>query len=90
MPAPVAAKAASIDAAQARPLTWKSVVRSAPVVAVAGLAILVYRIASYWLPLLAGPPAYLLFRHRYGRPVFRRATPGVQGQPPTNERLGPR
>jgi uncharacterized protein (TIRG00374 family) len=38
------------------------------------LAILVYRIASYWLPLLAGPPAYLLFRHRYGRPVFRRAT----------------
>jgi hypothetical protein len=38
------------------------------------LAILVYRIASYWLPLLAGPPAYLLYRHRYGRPVFRRAT----------------
>jgi uncharacterized protein (TIRG00374 family) len=38
------------------------------------LAILAYRIASYWLPLLAGPPAYLLFRHRYGRPVFRRAT----------------
>ena len=37
------------------------------------LAILAYRIASYWLPLLAGPPAYLLFRHRYGRPVFRRA-----------------
>jgi len=42
------------------------------------LAILAYRIASYWLPLLAGPPAYLLFRHRYGRPVFRRATPGLQ------------
>ena len=40
------------------------------------LATLVYRIASYWLPLLAGPPAYLLFRHRYGRPVPRRATPG--------------
>jgi uncharacterized protein (TIRG00374 family) len=38
------------------------------------LAILAYRIASYWLPLLAGPPAYLLFRHRYGRPVFRPAT----------------
>jgi uncharacterized protein (TIRG00374 family) len=38
------------------------------------LAILAYRIASYWLPLLAGPPAYLLFRHRYGRPVFRRTT----------------
>src|SRR5215469_6246457 len=30
------------------------------------LATLAYRIASYWLPLLAGPPAYLLFRRRYG------------------------
>jgi uncharacterized protein (TIRG00374 family) len=29
------------------------------------LATLAYRIASYWLPLLAGPPAYLLFRRRY-------------------------
>ena len=53
------------------------------------LAILAYRIASYWLPLLAGPPAYLLFRHRYGRPVFRRATPGVQGQPPPGETVSP-
>ncbi len=43
------------------------------------LAILAYRIASYWLPLLAGPPAYLLFRHRYGRPAPRRATPGEAG-----------
>jgi len=40
------------------------------------LATLAYRIASYWLPLLAGPLAYLLFRRRYGRPVPRRATPG--------------
>jgi len=40
------------------------------------LATLAYRIASYWLPLLAGPPAYLLFHRRYGRPVPRRATPG--------------
>jgi uncharacterized membrane protein YbhN (UPF0104 family) len=32
------------------------------------LATLAYRLASYWLPLLAGPPAYLLYRHRYGRP----------------------
>jgi len=40
------------------------------------LATLAYRIASYWLPLLTGPPAYLLFRHRYGRPAPRRATPG--------------
>ena len=31
------------------------------------LATLAYRVASYWLPLFAGPPAYLLFRHRYGQ-----------------------
>jgi uncharacterized protein (TIRG00374 family) len=43
------------------------------------LAILAYRIASYWLPLLAGLPAYLLFRHRYGRPAPRRAAPGEAG-----------
>ena len=43
------------------------------------LAILAYRIASYWLPLLAGPPAYLLFRHRSGRPAPRRAAPGEAG-----------
>lgn len=35
------------------------------------LATLAYRLASYWLPLLAGPPAYLLYRHRYGRPAPR-------------------
>jgi uncharacterized membrane protein YbhN (UPF0104 family) len=52
-----------------------------PIFALAGvhpgyavLATLAYRVASYWLPLLAGPPAYLLFRRRYGRPVHRRAT----------------
>ena len=45
------------------------------------LATLAYRIASYWLPLLAGPPAYLLYRRRYGRPTPRRATPGTAGQP---------
>jgi len=45
------------------------------------LATLAYRIASYWLPLLAGLPAYLLFRHRYGRPAPRRATPAGGGQP---------
>jgi uncharacterized protein (TIRG00374 family) len=38
------------------------------------LATLAYRIASYWLPLLAGPPACLLFRRRYGRPTPRSAT----------------
>jgi uncharacterized protein (TIRG00374 family) len=45
------------------------------------LATLAYRIASYWLPLLAGPPAYLLYRRRYGRPTPRPATPGTAGQP---------
>jgi hypothetical protein len=29
------------------------------------LATLTYRLASYWLPMLAGPVAYALFRHRY-------------------------
>jgi uncharacterized protein (TIRG00374 family) len=43
------------------------------------LATLAYRIASCWLPLLAGPPAYLLYRHRYGRPTARRAVPGGAG-----------
>jgi uncharacterized membrane protein YbhN (UPF0104 family) len=38
-PTPVAAKAAAIDAAQARPLTWKTVVKRALAVAVAGAAI---------------------------------------------------
>ncbi len=38
------------------------------------LATLAYRVTSYWLPLFAGPPAYLLFHHRYGR-----ANPGQPG-----------
>ncbi|HLH28090.1 MAG TPA: flippase-like domain-containing protein, partial [Acidimicrobiales bacterium] len=29
------------------------------------LATLAYRLASYWLPLLCGPVAYFVFRHRY-------------------------
>ena len=37
-PGPVAAKAAAIDAAQARPLTWKTVVKRALAVAMAGAA----------------------------------------------------
>src|ERR1039457_6349151 len=45
------------------------------------LAPLAYRIASYWLPLLSGLPAYLLFRRRYGRPAPRRGTPGEAGSP---------
>jgi uncharacterized protein (TIRG00374 family) len=31
------------------------------------VATLAYRLASYWLPLASGPPAYALYRHRYGR-----------------------
>src|SRR5215469_7096897 len=38
-PAAVAAKAAAIDAAQARPMTWKEVVKRAVAVAVAGVAV---------------------------------------------------
>ena len=45
------------------------------------LATLAYRVASYWLPLLAGLPAYLLFRHRYGRPAPRRATTSGAARP---------
>jgi uncharacterized membrane protein YbhN (UPF0104 family) len=29
------------------------------------LATLAYRLVSYWLPLVAGPFAYLAHRHRY-------------------------
>jgi uncharacterized protein (TIRG00374 family) len=35
------------------------------------LATLMYRLVSYWLPVLAGPVAYLLFRRRYGSPAGR-------------------
>jgi len=45
------------------------------------LATLAYRVASYWLPLFAGPPAYLLFHHRYGRPKPKSARPTPVGQP---------
>jgi uncharacterized protein (TIRG00374 family) len=44
------------------------------------LATLAYRIASYWLPVLCGPPAYLLFRHRYGHPVPQHATPDADSK----------
>jgi uncharacterized protein (TIRG00374 family) len=45
------------------------------------LATLAYRIISYWLPLLAGPPAYVMFRRRYGRPAPRRARPAADARP---------
>jgi uncharacterized protein (TIRG00374 family) len=35
------------------------------------LATLAYRLASYWIPLGAGPPAYVLYRRRYGRWAHR-------------------
>jgi uncharacterized protein (TIRG00374 family) len=37
------------------------------------LATLAYRLASYWIPLLAGPVAYAVFRHRYRH--YGRSTP---------------
>ena len=33
------------------------------------------------VPLFAGPPAYLLFHHRYGRPKPKSAVPTPAGQP---------
>jgi len=39
------------------------------------LATLAYRLASYWLPLLAGPVAYVLFRRRYGATTPTPAVP---------------
>jgi uncharacterized protein (TIRG00374 family) len=33
----------------------------------AATATLAYRLVSYWLPLIAGGPAYLLYTRRYGR-----------------------
>jgi uncharacterized protein (TIRG00374 family) len=33
------------------------------------LATLAYRLVSYWLPMLVGPVAYILFRVRYGPPT---------------------
>ena len=41
------------------------------------LATLAYRIVSYWLPMPAGVIAYLMFRHRYGRPPPSDALPAT-------------
>ena len=43
------------------------------------VATLAYRLASYWLPVLAGGPAYLLFRHRYGA-GWRRSSAHQRGK----------
>jgi uncharacterized protein (TIRG00374 family) len=42
------------------------------------LATLAYRLASYWLPLVSGVPAHLLFRRRYGSSGGRSADPSHQ------------
>jgi uncharacterized protein (TIRG00374 family) len=45
------------------------------------LATLAYRLASYWLPLLSGPFAYFVFRHRYRQPE---APPPMSVEPSTS------
>jgi hypothetical protein len=46
------------------------------------LATLAYPVASYWLPLFAGPSAYLLFRHSYGRAKPRPAARSAAADQP--------
>jgi uncharacterized protein (TIRG00374 family) len=43
------------------------------------LATLVYRLASYWLPMPAGAVAYVLAGHRYGRPKHRETVAAAEG-----------
>ncbi len=43
------------------------------------VATLAYRLVSYWLPLLAGPVAWTLYRYRYGRQDRRAARADVSG-----------
>jgi uncharacterized membrane protein YbhN (UPF0104 family) len=45
------------------------------------LATLTYRIASYWVPLLAGPVAYGLFKVRYRERAGVPATPAAPAAP---------
>jgi uncharacterized membrane protein YbhN (UPF0104 family) len=45
------------------------------------LATLTYRIASYWVPLLAGPVAYGLFKIRYRKRAGVPATPAAPAAP---------
>ena len=40
------------------------------------LATLIYRLASYWLPMPTGAVAYALFTHRYGRTKVARLNGG--------------
>jgi len=43
------------------------------------VATLAYRLFAYWLPVLAGIPAYLMFRHRYGA-AWRQSSPHQTGK----------
>ncbi len=45
--------------------------------ATAALTVLAYRLVSYWLPTLAGAPAYLAYRHRYAGRHARAASSTV-------------
>jgi uncharacterized protein (TIRG00374 family) len=47
------------------------------------VATLAYRLGSYWLPLMAGPTAYLVFRHRYGAIAQPRQGAGKAKEPRT-------
>jgi uncharacterized protein (TIRG00374 family) len=59
-------------------LTATLVVSGVPA-GVAATATLAYRLVSYWLPLVAGVPAYLLFTRRYGTVAIRTATSPPSG-----------
>jgi uncharacterized membrane protein YbhN (UPF0104 family) len=43
------------------------------------VATLAYRLFAFWLPVLAGGPAYLMFRHRYGA-AWRRSSAHQTGR----------
>ncbi len=45
------------------------------------VATLAYRIISYWLPILVGPVAYVMFRVRYGPPGHGHGTGAGAGEP---------
>jgi uncharacterized membrane protein YbhN (UPF0104 family) len=52
------------------------------------LATLAYRIVSFWLPLAIGPFAWLLFRHRYHRPLDLEHLPEPPSASPSPDRVG--
>jgi uncharacterized protein (TIRG00374 family) len=54
------------------------------------LATLAYRIVSFWLPLLAGPVAWLLFRRRYRQPLDLEHLPEAPPDPLSRAATSPR